>query len=654
MLDKKEFEKLIPFFGKAEVERVYSYYLEANESERKIIEYKLPLVLKDKAGTGIGKDFTLMLPPTETASKGDIFLGKIKYAGKDFHQFYLAKRELASHVLIAGDTGSGKTNLVLVLIEGLLKHKIPFWIFDWKRTFRKIVSVSDREIICFTVGAKLVPFYFNFLIPPPNVEVNQWLPIVVDVFCDVYELQLPSRVALGSALKELYRDCGYGKANVYIPTLSDLERILTKSQTKNNRKQSEAVLARIAAINLGAFGSVVNSRKYLNPSKLLKTSIVFELYLGSSLDKNAFVTLISTWLYYYRLANKETRELHVNIYDEAHNTFLRRGAKHGAEPITDIMLREARELKEAYVLSDQFPSKLSHTAFGVNTKVFLNLGHIQDIEVACGSLLLDSDEKTQLSKLPIGEGFIKVKSRYSRAFHLRFPLSLLGFFNCSDKKLKEKAKGWFSLLQDIGEYGKSLEPGSRQDIDSDESILLNRIYENQLTPISAVYKLSGFNRRKGVRLRNRLLEKGCIHEVEIRYPKGRIKLYELTRVGVHALQTATGGDITESCREGGVEHRFWKRYLKQHLESKGFRVKEEHKGVDLIAEKDNKAYAIEIETGKSNCQANIQKCLRLGFDKVFVVATTAQAFTKLSSLPEIQAKQAVLILASKALSQLGL
>jgi hypothetical protein len=48
------------------------------------------------------------------------------------------------------------------------------------------------------------------------------------------------------------------------------------------------------------------------------------------------------------------------------------------------------------------------------------------------------------------------------------------------------------------------------------------------------------------------------------------------------------------------------------------------KTIDLVAAKDGKRLAIEIETGKSNALANIRKCLAAGFDEVQSIATNAR------------------------------
>jgi len=75
-----------------------------------------------------------------------------------------------------------------------------------------------------------------------------------------------------------------------------------------------------------------------------------------------------------------------------------------------------------------------------------------------------------------------------------------------------------------------------------------------------------------------------------------------------------------------AEHQYWKKKVSDKLHSQGYTVHEEYpigggKAIDLVAEKDGKRIAIEIETGKSDVEGNIRKCLANGFEDVWVVFT---------------------------------
>ena len=63
-----------------------------------------------------------------------------------------------------------------------------------------------------------------------------------------------------------------------------------------------------------------------------------------------------------------------------------------------------------------------------------------------------------------------------------------------------------------------------------------------------------------------------------------------------------------------------------HFRGLGYDVQEEFpigegKTVDIVTSRNGKRTAVEIETGKSNPAANIAKCIRSGFDRVWSVFT---------------------------------
>ncbi len=78
-----------------------------------------------------------------------------------------------------------------------------------------------------------------------------------------------------------------------------------------------------------------------------------------------------------------------------------------------------------------------------------------------------------------------------------------------------------------------------------------------------------------------------------------------------------------------MEHQYWKEKVAGRLRDVGYAVQEEYpigngKTADLLARKNGKKIAIEIETGKSDAVANIRKCLGAGFDRVLCLATSVQ------------------------------
>jgi Holliday junction resolvase len=132
------------------------------------------------------------------------------------------------------------------------------------------------------------------------------------------------------------------------------------------------------------------------------------------------------------------------------------------------------------------------------------------------------------------------------------------------------------------------------------------------------------------------MNQGLVESASISLAGGTAKILSLTEEGRQVL----GLPAVPSSREGGLVHRYWKACLAEHLKASGYEVVEEYpvgggKTIDLVAIRDGRRIAFEIETGKSDAAANVRKWSRADINKVIVVATTAVVRNALSlSLPK--------------------
>ena len=104
-----------------------------------------------------------------------------------------------------------------------------------------------------------------------------------------------------------------------------------------------------------------------------------------------------------------------------------------------------------------------------------------------------------------------------------------------------------------------------------------------------------------------------------------MKILTLKEKGKRAL----GINEAECDRHGGPEHRYWCGRVAGHLRASGYDVTEEApigggKTVDLLAVRDGKRIAFEIETGRSDALANVNKLRAAGFQKIMVAAASTR------------------------------
>ena len=100
-------------------------------------------------------------------------------------------------------------------------------------------------------------------------------------------------------------------------------------------------------------------------------------------------------------------------------------------------------------------------------------------------------------------------------------------------------------------------------------------------------------------------------------------------------------------QHGSIVHEYWKRFYAQRFCEQGYQVELEvprkSGRVDIVAQKEDKKIAIEVETGKSDFLRNIRQDLLAKYDKILVVATGKTAFKRI----EKQLIQARLLIAKR-------
>jgi len=147
------------------------------------------------------------------------------------------------------------------------------------------------------------------------------------------------------------------------------------------------------------------------------------------------------------------------------------------------------------------------------------------------------------------------------------------------------------------------------------------------TTVSRYQRLS-LSRRRGNAIRQQLAAAGVIKPVTIATRSGQVVLYELTDFG-RSVCSATHIETGSKPRES-LEHRYWVRQTSQYFEKRGYEITCEHpvKGngaIDILAQRAGERIAVEVETGKSNIKANLDKIKDAGFDRIVFVATSATA-----------------------------
>ncbi len=583
-------------------------------------------------------DKILLSLPTAKKAKGSIDLGTIIY-DKEKWPFGLSNNELIQNMAILGRSGSGKTNVAFHILQQLVAKKIPFVFLDWKRTVRHMIPMFKEKINIYTPGRSLLKFPFNPFVVPPGVESNVYVNQVVDVMSEAFNLGEGSRSILRKAIAKLYKE------NNLCPTTTEIISEIDKMSDKDRvRGWKITALRALESMEFSEISSKDRISQEQITQKLLHENTVVELDALGQESKKFLVPMLCLWLYYVRLNSADREELKLVIFIEEAHHILHKKDLRSNESVLEMLFRQCRELGIGIIVIDQHPHLLSAAALGnTYTTIFLNQKDPSDINKAAAVSLIDNEEKNFFSMLPVGQAIVKLQDRWTKPFLVNFPLvnikkgsvtdDFLARYSAVNKSKKTDSSCNTSVLPKfervprIPLFDKALNEVAFKFL---EDILLH--------PDDGVknrYIRLGLSIGSGNRLKEQLLDQEWIEDQVVEIGRTRKVLLRLTKSGKEAF-----GIDNKDPEYASLVHEYWKKFYAQRFKEQGYQVSLEAPRksgrVDVLAVKDGKSVAIEIETGKSDIIRNVKQNLLSGFDQILIVATNQKAFKKVEQVLAVE------------------
>jgi len=670
--------QLKPVLG-TKIDRLWSAYLaESDPGGKADIEQTLELLAAKHLGKSYEPDRSPFPPPPKKFAKaGDIRLGDVVYGGQNLYPFSLKSVRLKEHILIAGRSGSGKTNLTFVLLEGIMDRGIKVVALDWKRGYRDLMS-CHKALRVYTIGRKFSPFRFNPLIPPVGCEPHLWIKLVVDVIASAYLGGEGVISLLVAGLDHLYSQFGvFDQSQRGWPTIQDLLAWLRTAKLKGRAAMWQASAERILlGMTYGEFGAVLNTQDNSHVAELLDHNVVLEMDgLSSSSDRVMFSEALTLYLYRHRLAQGPQDKLtNVIVLEEAHNLLLKK-SNESKESVLETSIRMVRQYGLGYIFVDQSASLLSKVAFANSyATIALSQKLRSDVQAISAAMNLTDEQKQALNTLPIGTAVVRLADEHPEPFLVKIPLFPIREGCVSDSAIRAKWGGNYAdtrsnrAAESNSETVSVVPPGdkkkgnNRNNLDNndsnthppspresekkensssdsvpkppgkkmsrDEIRFLADVIARPLSTTVSRYQRLNLSRRRGNAVREALASAGVIERVVIATRSGQVVLYQLADFG-RTVCSSHHIDPGPRPRES-LEHKFWVSRTARHFEKKSYEVKCEHpvKGngaIDILATRPGEKVAVEIETGKSNIAENLSKIGDASFDRVVLVATSPTA-----------------------------
>lgn len=391
-------------------------------------------------------EFSLNPQPKE--GNDNITVGKMLYGGSETElEYHIPLHSLSRHTLLSGINGSGKTNTVQAILNGI-NGKIPFLVIepakteyvDWALKYNEEHPNSPIDIYIpgckkYKTGfipkkLKLNPFELVWLRKEQEPNVLTHIDRLKSTFAAAFPMYDILPVLMEHLIYSLYQNPStnwlngmpiYGKT--VPPTLnvmhSSINKVISDLQYEERieRNMKACLNTRISSLMRGWKGEMLNVLYSTPWEDLFEKPCVINLsYVGDDVDKSFFMALILQFLYEYRSALAEAGLVdfndngctHLTIIEEAHRVMSKCDnqelPQYKSAMMFSNMLSEIRAYGEGMFLVDQVPTRLIPDAIkNTNLKITHRLVAEDDSKVIGESMGLSEEQRKVIAKLMTGQ-----------------------------------------------------------------------------------------------------------------------------------------------------------------------------------------------------------------------------------------------------------
>jgi hypothetical protein len=279
------------------------------------------------------------------------------------------------HLMITGETGSGKTQATKELLSELRPYNVPALILDFKDDYSELVYAETEGFNVYDPNEQSLPF--NPLAPaidPRGGRVNptHHLHQLTDIIKRIYRLGDQQAYRLREAMKSVYEAAGL-PARPFVPEADQAYPPFEAVQDAlSHDKENQALLGRMSPIfDLELFSSGAQVTDF---ASIVEQSTVIRLaQLPGDEVKNSVAEFFLMALYNYLIRQPQSHHLgQLVVLDEAWRLV--------ESPFLEPLMREGRAFGLGVLIASQFPTDLPTAVSGSTaTKLYFSQTNVEQV-----------------------------------------------------------------------------------------------------------------------------------------------------------------------------------------------------------------------------------------------------------------------------------
>lgn len=356
-----------------------------------------------------------------------IELGKIYHMEREEESLaFLDIDALAAHTFVTGSTGSGKSNTVYKILEGLQKKKINWLVIEpakgeYKEVFGGIANVYGTNPYKSPNLLHVNPFEFP---ADRGIHVLEHVDRLAEIFNACWPMYAAMPAILRESMERAYEACGWnlktsknpGKFPTFETLLDILPQVIDSSaySADTTSDYKGALVTRVRSLTRGIHGLIFSEDTAVE--ELFDRNAIVDLSrVGSQETKSLIMGILVLKLQEYRMSgNTEPNSAlrHITVLEEAHH-LLRRTSSEQSQESANLTgqavamlansIAEMRTYGEGFIIADQSPGLMDMSVVrNTNTKIILRLPDEGDRELVGRAAGLNDAQIEELAFLERG------------------------------------------------------------------------------------------------------------------------------------------------------------------------------------------------------------------------------------------------------------